>query len=115
MVDSGDWVIVDVRPKTDYEKSTVEGAKHAALFQGMSFANATPKSLLRAAAYAMNGVSPVEPNPAFADDLKAAAGNKGAILVRSTHACRHCIFRSPRVHRPSASTQVFSFGSSVRD
>ena len=83
MVDSGKWLIVDVRPKKDFEKSTIEGAANAPLFQSMSFQNATPKSLLRAVAFALNGVAPVEPNGEFDEEVKAACGGKGAILVRT--------------------------------
>jgi hypothetical protein len=52
---------------------------------------ATPKSMLRAAAYLSNGVKPVEPNPTFAEDLKQVTNGKGAIMVRvlilTTHTC----------------------------
>jgi len=36
---------------------------------------------LRAAALMANGVTPVEPNPDFLDDVRAAAGGKGVILA----------------------------------
>ncbi|EIE20897.1 hypothetical protein COCSUDRAFT_54264 [Coccomyxa subellipsoidea C-169] len=41
--------------------------------------------LLRATALALNGVSPVEPNPAFVEDLTAAAG-KGAKIILACEA-----------------------------
>ena len=82
MQESGEWVFIDVRPKANFEKATVVGAKNAELFQSMSFSNVSPKSLLRAAAFALNGVKPVEPNQNFAEDLKAAAGGKKVIVVR---------------------------------
>jgi rhodanese-related sulfurtransferase len=83
MLDSGDWVLVDVRMPADFEKASIEGAKSAPLFKGTDFSKATPFSMLRAAAYAFNGVKPVEPNADFAADVKAAAGGKGVILVRA--------------------------------
>lgn len=82
LAESGDWVIVDVRPKEEYEKSSIKGAVSAPLFQRMDWGNATPASFLRGAAYALNGVQAVEPNANFAEDIKQNSGGKKVILVR---------------------------------
>lgn len=81
-VDSGDWVIVDVRPKEEYEKSSILGAVSAPLFQRMDWSNPTPASFLRGAAYALNGVQAVEPNANFSEDIKTRCGGKKIIMVR---------------------------------
>lgn len=60
-------VLVDVRPKDIYEKAHPEGAKNAALFRKFDLGNMTFSGLLRATALALNGVSPVEPNPQFGE------------------------------------------------
>lgn len=78
---SGDWVLVDVRPSKDFTKASVQGAESAPLFQGISMQSVNPVGLLRAAAYALNGVAPVEPNLAFSEDVKKASGGKNVILV----------------------------------
>lgn len=85
MVAAGDWVLVDVRPADDFAKASPEGAFNVPLFQQVNFSQATPKSLLRAAAYMFNGVKPVEPNPTFLEDLETVADGKGVIMVRAGH------------------------------
>lgn len=82
MLDSGEYVMVDVRPSEDYEKSTIEGAKSVPLFQRLSFSNPTPGKLLRGLAYALNGVQAVEVNPEFEAEMKAAADGKKVLVVR---------------------------------
>eukprot|EP00892_Ulva_mutabilis_P003448 jgi/Ulvmu1/1475/UM011_0205.1 len=83
-VDSGEWVVVDVRPKEEYKKSSIEGAVNAPLFQLMDWGNATPASFLRGAAYALNGVQAVEINANFADDVKSQADGKKVIMCCDT-------------------------------
>ena len=58
-------MLIDVRPKDVYEKAHPEGAKNAALFRKFELGKASFTGLLRATALALNGVSPVEPNPDF--------------------------------------------------
>ena len=58
-------VLVDVRPPHIYEKAHPEGAVNVPLFQKFAFRNFSIPGYLRAAALALNGVEPVEPNPNF--------------------------------------------------
>eukprot|EP01025_Chloroclados_australasicus_P033462 TRINITY_DN34135_c0_g1_i1.p1 TRINITY_DN34135_c0_g1~~TRINITY_DN34135_c0_g1_i1.p1 ORF type:complete len:236 (+),score=33.56 TRINITY_DN34135_c0_g1_i1:65-709(+) len=81
MQKSGDWVVIDVRPKELYEKASAEGALSVPLFQSMDFSNASPRSFLRAAAYALNGVKAVEFNPNFSEEMKERAGGKNVVLM----------------------------------
>lgn len=81
-VESGEWVIVDVRPEADFEKAAPEDAINVPLFQAVDLQNATPFSLLRAVAYGLNGVKPVEPNPEFEAQLKEKCAGKKAVMVR---------------------------------
>ncbi|BDA42451.1 probable rhodanese-like domain-containing protein 14, chloroplastic [Coccomyxa sp. Obi] len=75
------YVLVDVRPKDVYEKAHPEGAKNAALFRKFDMGNTSFSGLLRATALALNGVTPVEPNPFFVADLVAAAGKGSKIIL----------------------------------
>ena len=61
-------VLVDVRPPHIYEKAHPEGAVNVPLFQRVNFRNFSVTGYLRAAALALNGVDPVEPNPKFGAD-----------------------------------------------
>jgi hypothetical protein len=90
MAESGKWVLIDVRPQDEFGKSSATGALNVPLFQQVNMSQATPKSMLRAAAYLFNGVKPVEPNPSFAEDLKTAAGGKGVIMVRVIFRLMQC-------------------------
>jgi rhodanese-related sulfurtransferase len=81
MVESGDWLIMDVRTADTFDKASVEGAVNVPLFQGVNFSQITPKSFLRAVAFTLNGVKAVEPNPNFDDEVKAKSGGQGVILV----------------------------------
>ena len=56
-----------MRPKEIYAKAHPEGAKNAALFRKFELSNTSFSALLRATALALNGVSPVEPNPQFGE------------------------------------------------
>ena len=58
-------VLVDVRPPHIFEKAHPAGAKNVPLFQKVNFSNFSVTGYLRAAALALNGVEPVEPNPRF--------------------------------------------------
>jgi rhodanese-related sulfurtransferase len=82
LVEGGEWLLVDVRPAEDFEKSTLKGAVNVPLFQRLSWANPTPGTLLRAAAYAVNGVQAVEINPNFEEQMRAVAGDRKVIMVR---------------------------------
>jgi hypothetical protein len=65
-------VLIDVRPKDVYEKAHPEGAKNAALFRKFELGKTSFTGLLRATALALNGVSPVEPNPDFGGFIVAS-------------------------------------------
>lgn len=56
-VDSGKYVLVDVRPPNIYFKAHPEGAKSAPLFQGVTWAKPDFKKYLRAVAFLANGVT----------------------------------------------------------
>jgi len=64
-MDCNRQVLVDVRPPHIYEKAHPEGAVNVPLFQKFAFRNFSIPGYLRAAALALNGVEPVEPNPNF--------------------------------------------------
>lgn len=81
LVDSGKYTIVDVRPKNLYNDATPIGAKSAPLFQLADWSKPSFTKALRAVALMANGVTPVEPNPDFIEDVKKAAGGKGVILA----------------------------------
>ena len=66
-------VLVDVRPPHIYEKAHPEGARNVPLFQKVNFRNFSVSGYLRAAALALNGVTPVEPNPDFSEMLMCLA------------------------------------------
>ena len=85
--EAGEWVIVDVRPESDFEKASAEGAVNVPLFQAVNLSQATPLSLLRAVAMGVNGVKPVEPNPNFDEQLKERTAGKKAIMVRTQYHC----------------------------
>ena len=82
MLESGKYVLVDVQTKEDYEESHASGAFSAPLFQSVDWGNINPLGVLRAAALAVNGVKPVEPNPDFEANVRTASedGKKGVIL-----------------------------------
>lgn len=84
MVDSGEYVLVDVRPKEDFEKSTAEGAKSVPLFQRIGLSNLNAGNFLKGLAFALNGVQAVEINPEFKEQMKAAGDGKKVLLVRCT-------------------------------
>lgn len=80
MADSGEYVMIDVRPKQRFEEARIPGARSVPLYQKVDWSNLNFAKVLRAAALAVNGVEPVEPNPRFLEELEAAAGGKGIIL-----------------------------------
>jgi hypothetical protein len=71
------------RPSGEFEKASAEGAVNVPLFRALDFSKPTPGMLLRAAAYALNGVQGVEPNPNFAAEMKERSAGKKVILVRA--------------------------------
>lgn len=57
LVDSGKFVLVDVRPPDIYAKAHPEGAQSAPLFQSVNWAKPDFKKYLRAVAFMANGVT----------------------------------------------------------
>lgn len=68
------------------------------------FSKAGPREWLKAAAYAVNGVKPVEFNPNFLEEMKERTGGKGVILVRAvtrtSASCAHTPASRPPPRRP---------------
>jgi rhodanese-related sulfurtransferase len=81
LAESNKAVIVDVRPRNLYEDATPIGAKSATLFQLADWSKPSFSKVLRAVALMANGVTPVEPNPDFIDDVRQAADGKAVILA----------------------------------
>jgi rhodanese-related sulfurtransferase len=78
---SEEWQVVDVRPPASFEKAHIEGAVSVPLYQAMNYSNASPASFLKAAVYFVNGVSPIEMNPKFSEQIaEVAKGGKGLVL-----------------------------------
>ena len=63
MIDSGDYVLVDVRPREMYDSATPAGAKNAPLFQRVDWSKPSFGKFLRAGALMANGVTPVRRAP----------------------------------------------------
>lgn len=80
-VDAGEWVLVDVRLGEQYEAGHAEGAVSAPIYETIGFQGSDFRRLLKVAMYKSNGVNPVDPNPKFAEQLRAASGGKGVILM----------------------------------
>ena len=73
LVGSGEWVLVDVRPPPQYEAAHPEGAVSVPLYQPLDWSKPDLGKVLKFVAYATNGVTAVEPNPQFAEQLKAVS------------------------------------------
>lgn len=85
MVQSGKWMLVDVRPKSSFEKCHPENSVNVPLFDSIDWSNATPMAYLRAAAYLVNGVSPVTINEDFDEQLsECLKDRKGLIFYCET-------------------------------
>ncbi|KAG2436239.1 hypothetical protein HXX76_006550 [Chlamydomonas incerta] len=83
-VKSGEWLLVDVRLTEQHETAAPEGAVNVPIYETITMEGADLRRLLKAAMYKSNGVNPVDPNPKFGEQLKAAvteAGAKGVITV----------------------------------
>lgn len=81
LADGGDYVIIDVRPKNLHDQAAMKPSGNAPLFQAVDWSKPSFTKALRAAALMANGVTPVEPNPVFLQDVRAASGGKGIILA----------------------------------
>lgn len=85
MIDTGKWIFVDVRPRSIYDKAHIEGALSVPLFDDIDWSKASPMGYLRAAAYLVNGVTPVVPNESFDEEIRKARQNgKGFVFYCET-------------------------------
>ncbi|KAK9865310.1 hypothetical protein WJX84_009679 [Apatococcus fuscideae] len=75
------WVLIDVRPTENHEEAHPEGSKSVPLFKKVQWGQTTFMGFVRAAAMAVNGVTPMAVNEQFKDELERATGGKGAILM----------------------------------
>lgn len=83
MVASGKWVLVDVRPPAQHTNSRPAGAINIPMYQPIDWSQPDVGKVFKFVAYSFNGVSPVEPNPQFVEQIKAATdnGTKGIITL----------------------------------
>lgn len=82
LVNSGQYVLVDVRPPQAHKDSHPAGAISVPMYQPLDWGKPDFGKVVKFIAYSFNGVSPIEPNPDFMDQLKAVtAGGKGIITV----------------------------------
>jgi rhodanese-related sulfurtransferase len=80
-VKKGKHVLVDVRTKEAFEQAHPEGAVNVPLYKTLNLQEGGPSKWLKYLAYAANGVSPIELNTAFDEEIKAAAAGKGIITI----------------------------------
>lgn len=80
MVTAGEAVIVDVRVPADFDKSHALDAVNVPLFKRVDIFNTDLKGLMRFAVYSLNGVTAVEPNKDFTEQVVKAANGKAVIL-----------------------------------
>ncbi|KAG2449189.1 hypothetical protein HYH02_005936 [Chlamydomonas schloesseri] len=83
-VNSGEWLLVDVRLAEQHESGAPAGAVSVPIYETITMEGADFRKMLKAVMYKSNGVNPVDPNPKFSEQLKAAvakAGAKGVITV----------------------------------
>lgn len=82
LVDGGEWVLVDVRPKETHEKAHPAGSISAPLYQPIDWSSVDAAKVFKAIAYSFNGVQPIEQNPAFKGQVTAGTGGtKGVIAL----------------------------------
>jgi len=83
MADSGKWVLVDVRPPPQYKQAHPAGAINIPLYQPLDMSKMDMGKAVRFVFYSLNGVTPVEANPEFLAQLKAATqgGERGIITL----------------------------------
>lgn len=103
---SGDWVLVDVRPKAAYDEAHPEGFISAPLYQPIDNSNLDLAKMLKVIAYRFNGVTPIEPNPNFTQTIKDAAAGKTS-WVHPQPACDQAIcLQVGHVGRPTCQLQM---------
>ena len=85
MLRSGEWAMIDVRPSN--KEFSIMDAVHIPIFDVIDFDDIRNQKLetkLRAYLYAMSGVTPVELNEDFVDQVSQASGDKNVLLVCNT-------------------------------
>ena len=83
LLDTGEWVCVDVRPMTD-KPYKIDGAIEIPIFEAVdmtAFSSLPIKTKLKAAAHTASGVKPMELNQNFATQVLQAADGRGVILA----------------------------------
>lgn len=83
MVQSGEALLVDVRPKETHEESRPEPAVNAPAFRiiSMDQQSGGVTSMLKFAVMKFNGVTPTEANPEFPNLIQEIAGDQKVILA----------------------------------
>lgn len=82
MLESGNWVLLDVRLPAAHESSHPTGSVSAPLYRPIDYSQLDVVKVLKTIAYRFNGVNPVEPNPDFIDRLRQlTADGKGVITM----------------------------------
>lgn len=77
----GNYAFIDVRLPKDHEKSHPEGSVSVPMYQTITTDNLDATKLFKFIAYSFNGVNPVEPNPAFVEEVRAAMKGKKGLIV----------------------------------
>lgn len=83
LLETGDWVLVDVRPNVG-KSYRVIGAAEVPIFEVVDLATLRSMEVKKAAgaiAHALNGVTPMALNERFADDVAAEVGTKNVIVM----------------------------------
>lgn len=86
LVQSGEWVLVDVRRGDQFAVASPQGAVSVPLYDKLVLGGAggfDAGKLLKSVAYAFNGVDPIDPNPNFGEqvDKLTEGGRKGLIFA----------------------------------
>lgn len=83
LLDSGEWVLVDVRPMTD-KPYKIDTAIEIPIFEAVdmsAFRHLPTSKKLKALAHTANGVKPMDLNQNFASQVLQAADGRGVILA----------------------------------
>ncbi|KAJ9504523.1 hypothetical protein QJQ45_029528, partial [Haematococcus lacustris] len=81
-VESGSWVLVDVRPAPAYQQAHPAGAVSIPLYQPIDWSKPDAGKVFKALAYAFNGVAAVEPNPQFSERVREVTqGGKVGVIT----------------------------------
>eukprot|EP00798_Chlamydomonas_sp_ICE-L_P007495 gene7495-641_t len=82
LIANGSYVLIDVRPEPIFEKAHIEGSINVPIYKKLSPINSGPTGFLKFIAFSLNGVTPIELNENFMEQLKEASkGDKGVIVA----------------------------------